>query len=291
MGFRTVVVSSRAKLELRLNYLIVRGETEKRIFLRELDTLIIDSTSVAITSALLVELSKRKIRVIFCDEKHNPNLEMMSLYGSHDTSKKIKIQANWEEKQKANVWTKIVQLKIKKQMEHLRDLGLDEFKLLESYLDTIQFNDANNREGHSAKVYFNGVFGKEFCRDNLLDVYNSYLNYGYAILLSAFNREVISNGYITQIGLFHKNEYNNFNLSCDLMEPFRILIDKAALSFKSGKFSKEEKESLINIMNKEVLIAGKKQFLSNAIKIYCKSVFDAIEFNDVNFILEYYDEF
>ena len=32
------------------------------------------------------------------------------------------------------------------------------------------------------------------------------------LYLSAFNREIVSNGYITQIGLFHDNMFNQFNL-------------------------------------------------------------------------------
>ena len=58
------------------------------------------------------------------------------------------------------------------------------------------------RQGHAAKVYFNALFGMEFTRtaDNLV---NAALNYGYSIILSIFNREVVAGGYMTQFGLFH----------------------------------------------------------------------------------------
>lgn len=36
----------------------------------------------------------------------------------------------------------------------------------------------------------------------------------------------------------------------------------------------------INVLNQEVVIDGKKQYVNNAIKIYCKSVFDALNEND-----------
>lgn len=45
MGFRTVIVNSRSKLEFRLNYLVIRGETEKRVFINEINTLIVQSTA------------------------------------------------------------------------------------------------------------------------------------------------------------------------------------------------------------------------------------------------------
>lgn len=46
MGFRTVIIKNRAKLEFRLNSLIVRGDTEKKIYIGEINTLIIQSTAV-----------------------------------------------------------------------------------------------------------------------------------------------------------------------------------------------------------------------------------------------------
>ena len=53
MGFRTVIIKNRAKLEVRLNSLIVRGEQEKKVFLEEINTLIVQSTAVSLTASLL----------------------------------------------------------------------------------------------------------------------------------------------------------------------------------------------------------------------------------------------
>ncbi len=71
MGFRTVIIKSRSKLETRLNYMIIRGEGERKIFLDEINTLIIESTAVSLTAALINELIKNNVKVIFCDEKYN----------------------------------------------------------------------------------------------------------------------------------------------------------------------------------------------------------------------------
>ena len=77
MGFRTVVINSHCKLELKLNYLVCKGEQIQRVFLDEISTLIIHSTAVVVTTALLSELVKRNIKVIVCNEKHNPVAELM----------------------------------------------------------------------------------------------------------------------------------------------------------------------------------------------------------------------
>lgn len=46
-------------------------------------------------------------------------------------------------------------------------------------------------------------------------------------------------------------------------------------------FEHNEKMQLVDVLNQEVLIDGKKQYVNNAIKIYCKSVFDALNDDDV----------
>ena len=168
-------------------------------------------------------------------------------------------------------------------------MGKEEAELLSSYLQQIAWNDETNREGHAAKVYFNALFGKDFTRTEENSI-NAALNYGYGIILSTFNREIVSNGYITQIGLFHDNMFNQFNIGSDLMEPFRPLVDYIVRSLMPQKFEREEKLEILRILQQEVTIAGRREVVNNAIKIYCKSVFDALNENDTSLIKFYKDE-
>lgn len=290
MSWRTVVISQRAKLDLKLNNLVVREDTRTtKIHLGEISLLMIENTSVSLTACLLCELMKQKIKVIFCDEKRNPISELVPYYGSHDCSAKIKNQLLWDSFTKDSVWTEIVTEKIRMQKELLSHLGHSEANLLNEYIQQIEFKDATNREGHAAKVYFNALFGLSFTRsaDNNI---NAALNYGYSILLSIFNREVVSNGYMTQLGLFHDNMFNQFNLSSDLMEPFRPIVDEIVHYMDLEWFDHEEKMQIVSILNKEVFIDGKKQYVNNAIKIYCKSIFDALNENDISKIRFYRNE-
>ncbi len=286
MSWRIVVISKRAKLDYQLGYLVVRNESVTKIHLGEISTLMIESIAVSITTSLLAELTKKKIKVIFCDEKRNPSSELVGYYGSHDTSSKVRNQIQWSRNSKDAVWTEIVAEKIKKQKELLEYQGKEESKLLDSYLQEIKWNDETNREGHAAKVYFNALFGLDFTRTTDCPV-NAALNYGYSIILSAFTREITANGYITQLGLFHDNMFNQFNLASDLMEPFRVLVDKEVLEMKLEEFEVDEKRRLVNILNHEVVIDGKVQYVNNAVKIYCKSVFDALNENDSSLIRFY----
>jgi Uncharacterized protein predicted to be involved in DNA repair len=115
MSWRTVVISNRAKLDLQMGFLVVRGERTTKIHIGEIATLLIESTAVSLTASLLAELTKRKVKVIFCDEKRNPSSELVSFYGSHDTSNKIRKQIVWKQQAKEAIWTEIVAEKIRKQ--------------------------------------------------------------------------------------------------------------------------------------------------------------------------------
>ncbi len=289
MSWRTVVVCSSAKLDYQMGYLVVRRDVTTKIHLSEIGLLLIETTAVSLTAALLAELNKKKIKVIFCDEKRNPSSELIPYYGSHDTSAKVRQQVEWGEDSKTAVWTEIVTDKIRKQEETLRYFHKGEAELLHGYLQEMEYGDATNREGHAAKVYFNALFGKDFTRSAEL-ITNAMLNYGYSILLSAFNREIVSNGYLTQLGLFHNNMFNPFNLASDLMEPFRVLVDRKVYTMHVKIFEHEEKMKLVNILNQEVWINERKELVNNAIKIYCRSVFDAIQDADVAAIRFYQNE-
>ena len=289
MSWRTVVISNNAKLDYQIGYLVVRGTETTKIHLNEIGTLMIESTAVSMTSYLLSELVKNKVKVIFCDEKRNPISELVSYYGSHDTSAKIRKQIEWTKEEKALIWTEIVSEKIKQQALLLERYNKREAMMLYGYMEEIEFGDVTNREGHAAKVYFNAMFGKSFTRTDETPI-NAALNYGYSIILSIFNKEIVSSGYLTQIGLFHDNMFNQFNLASDLMEPFRPLVDEMVLKLKPEKFEKEEKHQMLEILNKEVEVTGKKEILSNAIKIYCRSIFDALNERDISLIRFYFNE-
>lgn len=286
MNWRTVVISNSAKLDYQMGYLIVRNQDVVKIHISEISILMIETTSVSLTAVLLCELTKKKIKVIFCDEKRNPSSELVPYYGSHDTSMKVRKQIAWSEDIKTSVWTEIVTEKIRKQAENLERWDKPEAQMLYEYITQIEFGDATNREGHAAKVYFNALFGLDFTRTAENSI-NAALNYGYSLLLSTCARETALNGYITQIGLFHDNIFNQFNLASDLMEPFRPLVDRLVSHMTLVEFEHTQKMELVNLMNQEVIINERCELISNAIKIYCKSVFDALEDADVSLIRFY----
>jgi CRISPR-associated endonuclease Cas1 subtype II len=288
MSFRTVVINKHCKLDFRMNYMEIRQpEGKKRIYLDEIEVLIVENPAISLTGCLLSELMKRKVKVIFCDGKHNPQGEVVSYYGGYDSARKLRRQLRWADEIKGEIWTAIVTEKIRQQarflheMEHEREAGI-----LDGYVSEIAYRDKYNREGLAAKVYFAALFGEKFHRDDLSPV-NAALDYGYAILLSLVNREITALGYLTQLGIFHDNIFNPFNLSSDLMEPFRILVDRWIVSHSIEEFSLTEKHKMVELLQSEVKIAGTKRVFTDAVGLYVQSVFKAMEEADVSLICFY----
>lgn len=289
-GWRVIVVTGRSKLDLRYNSISIRRDNGTDfIHIGEVNTLILETTTISITAALMCELIKQKVKVIFCDEKSNPHFELLPFYGSHDCSAKIKEQIAWTDFLKESLWTVIVTEKIENQMKLLKKLNKEEYRILQEYVSQIEHNDNTNREGHSAKIYFSALFGNNFSR-NKENSLNAFLNYGYQLLLSTFNKEIVANGYLTQIGIFHKNMFNYYNLSSDLMEPFRVIVDELAYKENPQKFEKDEKRKLQNILNLKFRINNVNHYLSDVIKIYTKSIFDALSSNDLSLVRFFQDE-
>ena len=280
MSFRTVVITRQSKISYKNRFLVVKQDNDERyIHLSEIDTIIVDSISVSISAYLLKEIADAKINMIFCDEKHNPFGELSPYYSRHNTSKKIKEQIGWKQTEKDKLWSKIVKNKIVNQSMLLQKIGAPKSELVLSYVEEVVDGDKTNREGHSAKVYFNSLFGNKFVRNNN-DKINAALNYGYAILLSTVNKEVVSNGYLTQLGIHHKNEFNEFNLTCDLMEPFRVIIDNFVYYNQARELDTNYKLDIVNIFNNIYKYHGKNYVLKDIIAMFVKNTLDSIK--DIN---------
>ena len=279
MSFRTVVITRQSKITYKNRFLVVKQENnEKYIHLSEIDTIIVDSISVSISAYLLKELADNKINIIFCDDKHNPYGELQPFYSRHNSSKKILEQVKWTNKEKDLVWQAIVKNKILNQAFLLKKIKSKQHDLITSYIKEVTIGDKTNREGHAAKVYFNSLFGKSFVRGNN-DKINASLNYGYAILLSTVSKEIVNNGYLTQLGIHHKNEFNPYNLACDLMEPFRIIIDSFVYYNKDKELDSSFKLDIINIFNNTYTFNNKKYSLKDIIGLYVKNTLDIFNNN------------
>lgn len=280
MSFRTVVITKESKLSLRMNHLVVKNEKVQQIPLGEILTLVIENPNITMTAHLLNALTEHKIITIVCGKERLPQTIVHSIYGHHRQSRLIEEQFNWDEKLKDELWKKIICLKILHQKKvinkYFKKLDTSNF---DRYIDETLSGDSTNREGHAAKVYFNIIFGEELTRETDHS-FNAALNYGYQILLSVLTRTIVCKGYLSEIGISHHNEYNLYNLSSDLMELLRPLIDDIVLAEIGTHFDKEAKRKILDIFNKKIIVNKKAYYLVHGVEIYVDSVFKFLKTGD-----------
>lgn len=270
MAFRNVIVESNCKLDYALGYLVCKTKTtEKRVLINEMQLLLVSSIQVSITAALISQLIQNKVKIIFCDSKHFPTGEVVPYQNNYYSYRKINEQLSFSRNGEI-AWMEIVKEKILNQANNLLLMKNEKlYEQLLGYSQEVELNDSTNREGHAAKVYFNGLFGIGFSRDND-SLINKYLNYGYSILLSLISREIKMFGYLTEIGIHHIGESNSFNFSCDLIEPLRPFIDKLVIELKVNEDT--YKEAFVQSLETIVLYDGKRMTMDNAIHLYINGV-------------------
>ncbi len=276
MGWRTIVVNTHSKLSYKNNHLIFKDASRTElIHLSEVDILLLETTDIVLSTMLIKRLVDENILVIFCDDKRLPTAYLMPYYGRHDSSLQLSRQIAWNEDVKAEIWTTIIAQKILNQAFYLGSCGfLEKSQSVIDLYHGLDLFDPNNREGHAARIYFNTLFGNDFNREQDSDV-NAALDYGYTLILSMFAREIVLSGCMTQFGLKHANQFNQFNLASDIMEPFRPIIDRIVYENRNSSFVKIKRE-LFTIFSDTFHYNDKDMYLSNIISDYTKKVIQAL---------------
>ena len=82
-------------------------------------------------------------------------------------------------------------------------------------------------------------------------------------------------GCMTQFGLKHSNQYNEFNLASDLMEPFRPLVDQIVYENRMQPFP-AMKRKLFDLFTNLYGYGNKEMYLTNIVSDYTKKVIKAL---------------
>jgi len=135
-------------------------------------------------------------------------------------------------------------------------------------------------EGMVAKEYFKAlsyIIPDRFkfdgrSRSPAKDEFNCLLNYGYGVLYSMVEKGCILAGLDPYLGFIHADNYNKKSLVFDLIEIFRILVDKTVIYlFSKRKVKKEYFDQIKNglSLNKEgkaVLISALNETLEKKVR-------------------------
>ncbi len=277
MAYRVILIENEVDINLKLdNLVITKDESDIWIPLDDISVIVLDNLRINISTRMLSIMAEYNIALILCDNKHNP-IGYYSSYDNHSRmSKMIGNQISKDRDFYDIIWKNIVESKIENQAQVLEILEKSEevVKNIREYGKSVKVGDIDNREAHSAKIYFNTLMNATFSRGNDDILINSGLDYGYTILRSYLARLCVGYGLNTQIGIHHKNEYNRFNLVDDLIEPFRPIVDVYTYKILDGEeyFKAEHRRKLINILNHYIKYNGKKMYICNAMEEYVEKV-------------------
>ncbi|MCT6808658.1 MAG: type II CRISPR-associated endonuclease Cas1 [Staphylococcus epidermidis] len=266
MAYRNIFIENPAKISCKRNQLIIFQENEISIPMEDINSIIIDNAMITITSFALATCSKQNVAVFFCNDKHIPNAYLLPYENYYHKLPIITSQFKMSKKTKGRIWQKIIKSKIQNQANNTEGVVYKELIVLRKSVDEY---DSEYSESNAARIYFSALFGRNFNRrdDNVI---NASLNYGYAIVRGIICRELSAQGLEPSIAIFHHNQLNPFNLSDDLIEPFRGLVDKWIIERCLNK-SDIDKESILRILFSDVQINGEYQSLSNAVKLMVQS--------------------
>ncbi len=281
MSYRVIYVEKCEYLKLYLDNLKVEIKNDSILFpISDIQILVIDNYQSNMSVPLINKLTDYNVCTIICGVDHLPKSYILPMNGHFSSSGNIFKQICWDEKRKNDLHAMIVKLKILNQIEILKmnQKNFDVVKKLYEFANSIVSGDKSNREGLAAKMYFRELFGDSFIRFEE-DVINAGLNYGYAIFRSLITSIIVAKGYIANIGIFHKGKQNMFNLSDDIIEVFRPIVDDYVYKemMEDILFKQSHREALIQLTNKKIMIDDKKQTVSNAISLYLDSIFKYLD--------------
>lgn len=267
-------------------FIIKEGGEKPLVFsLEDIDIILLEDKNCVITSALLAELGENGVSLIICGKDYLPKSQVIPLNYHYKKSSLLKLQQQLLPYKKKKLWEAIVKQKIKNQAAVLSTTSNDELAIerLNQYRLDVKPGDETNMEGAAAREYFSSLFGKSFIRfsDNPI---SSALNYGYGIIASSVIRAVACAGLEDNIGIWHDSEQNSSNLSYDLIEPFRQIVDLYVFNNRTKieyPLSHEIKVGMISLLNEEILIDNKSAKLCNAIEIFVNEFVEYLKSGDI----------
>ncbi len=286
MSFKQIFIKNKSYLSYKNNSMSVKNEfTDTTVSLDDIDMLIVENQQTTITSALLSNMAKANISVIFVDDKYLPSAICTGLYKNSRTSKIQKAQILVKKPRLNRLWKEVVISKVLNQGDVLNLFEEDNY--LYALIKRVTSGDKGHIEAVAAAYYFKKIFGRTFTRGDILDTRNIALNYGYSVIRSSIIRYIIAYGLNPSFGMWHSSELNAFNLADDLLEPFRPIVDMYVRGnvHKESKFTSDMKFDLVKLLyTKVVSIDGKKIIVNDAIKSivssyqsYCLGKRDDIE--------------
>jgi len=318
-----LVINTRGSYLKKANncFLVKNEEQTFEVSADKLDSILI-TTSATITTDAIEFAVEKNIDIIFMNSFGHPFGRVWhSKLGSTTLIRRRQLEAESTEKgfNFAKGW---IVTKIENQIDLIKDLKknrpeqkdtLDSSILrlevllesLRSMKGTLDFKRGSimGIEGMASQAYFDAISGimpepwkfKGRSRDPAHDGFNCLLNYGYGILYSQVERACIIAGLDPYVGFLHTDNYNKRSFVFDLIEIFRIHIDRSVVNLFTKRqvidqffdpvpggfyLNKEGKALLIGAVNemfdREISYRGRNVKIRNTIQMECHTIANSL---------------
>lgn len=259
---RTLYFTNPAYLSLHQGQLVIeirdkRGSPENTTTrpIEDIGLILIENRQITLSAALLACLSERNVAVAVCDERHMPTGLLLPMAGNSVMTERLKAQIESSQPLRKQLWQQTIVAKVSNQATVLNLTSAAEIGCMAKWATQVTSGDTTNIEARAAVYYWKNLFPRhaDFTREqDGLDIINSMLNYGYAILRAVMARSLVGSGLHPAIGIFHRNRYNAFCLADDVMEPYRPIVDRLVYELicenpDIGDLSSSIKQKLLQI--------------------------------------------
>jgi len=200
---------------------------------------------ISITNVLISKCKTYGISMYLLDRKLRYQAEILS----QTEGNYLLRQKQYNFKDELDFSKNIIKNKIANQYFLLKESGKN-YKISLSKINS-QINEAKTQkellgvEGSTSKEFFKLYFDKIGWKKRLprtkIDISNFLLDIGYYYLFNFVDSLLRLFGFDTFKGIYHKLFFQRRSLACDIMEPFRCLIDREILkSFNLKKISTKD---------------------------------------------------
>lgn len=285
MAFKNLFIESNVHMSVKNEQLVIFNEEEYTMPLEDINSICIDSLKTNISVYTLNKITEHDIILYICNDKHMPTSVLLGTNNYSRKLRNLKRQLDMPKPIQKRLWQDIVKQKIENQALVLKYCNFKkEYKEMLKLKDCVLSGDSTNVEARAAALYFKTLFGENFTRRDDTYFINAALNYGYAIIRGMISRSLVMYGFEPAIGIFHHNQLNAFNLSDDIIECFRPLIDLYVLTNLNiqDELNSKAKKVIYNVINSLILIDGKSYNIQTAIENVVKSLATSFEKKENN---------
>lgn len=294
-----LVINTRgAYLKKNKNVFLVKNDDKTfEVSANKVDSILI-TTSATITTDAIKFAVENNIDIVFLDHFGDPYGRVWhSKLGSTVQIRRRQIEISDQQKgfKMANGW---IETKVENQISFLKDLKknrpekkdelAESISNIEAMKDQITALDGTLEqmrgkvmgfEGMSSRYYFGAlcaVMPEKWkfngrSRNPAVDGFNCLLNYGYGVLYSMVEKGCIIAGLDPYVGFIHTDNYNKKSMVFDLIELYRIYVDRTVVNlFSKRKVNNDLFDTIPNglTLNKEgkaVLIQALNETLDKSI--------------------------